>query len=154
MHEKPPNTITVKAASDLAKIVEAVTRLEFGTSFIRDRKVHHQNRIRTVHSSVAIEGNPLSLEEVTAVIEGKRVAVKQADIKEVKNAYDAYDRIMSFSPYSVSDFLRAHHFMTNDLVRESGRFRSGNIGVFDGEVPIHIGARPQFVSDLVSSLFT
>lgn len=83
---KPSYIITEKAADYLAKIVEAVTRLEFGTDFKRDIKLHRENRVRTIHSSLAIEGNSLTLNEVTAVIEGKVVAGKHAEIKEVKNA--------------------------------------------------------------------
>ncbi|MCL2281250.1 MAG: Fic family protein, partial [Dehalococcoidia bacterium] len=84
MSNKPPYTITEKAADYLAKIVEIVTRLEFGTEFKRDIKLHRENRIRTIYSSLAIEGNSLSIDEVTAVIQGKFVAGKQEEIKEVK----------------------------------------------------------------------
>lgn len=153
IYNKPPYTITEKAADYLAKIVETVTRLEFGTFFKRDIKLHRENRVRTIHSSLAIEGNSLSLDEVTAVIEGKVVAGKQAEMKEVKNAYEAYDKIMTFDPYSVSDFLKAHKLMTQGLVKESGKFRSGDVGVFDGVVVVHVGERPQFVLQLIEDLF-
>lgn len=153
MISKPPYTITEKAADRLAKIVETVTRLELGTEFKRDIRLHRENRVRTIHSSLAIEGNGLSLDEVTAVIDGRHVAGKQTEIKEVRNAYEAYDRIMGFDPYSVSDLLKAHKLMTDGLVKESGRFRSGNVGVFDGGAVVHMGARPQFVPQLVEELF-
>lgn len=109
--------------------------------------------MRTIHSSLSIEGNSLTLGEVTAVIEGKVVAGKQTEIKEVKNAYEAYDKIMTLDPYDVKDFLKAHKLMTEGLVDEAGKFRSGDVGVFDGDVAVHIGARPQFVSDLIKDLF-
>ncbi|GHV84988.1 Fic family protein [Spirochaetia bacterium] len=153
MTKKPPYTITEKAADYLAKIVETVTRLEFGTEFKRDIKLHRENRIRTIQSSLGIEGNSLTLDEVTAVIEGKVVVGKQTEIKEVKNAYEAYDKIMSFDPYAISDFLKAHKLMTQGPVKESGKFRSGDVGVFDGTVAVHIGARPQFVPQLMTDLF-
>jgi Fic family protein len=153
MIEKPPYTITEKAADYLAKIVETVTRLEFGTGFKHDIRLHRENRVRTIHSSLAIEGNSLSLDEVAAVIEGRVVAGRQTEVKEVKNAYEAYDRIMMFDPYAVGDFLEAHKLMTGGLVKEYGRFRNGDIGVFDGGVVVHIGARPQFVPQLVYELF-
>lgn len=153
LNNKPPYTITEKAADYLAKIVEIVTRLEFETEFKRDIKLHRENRLRTIHSSLAIEGNTLTLGEVTAVIEGRAVAGKQTEIKEVKNAYEAYDKIMTFDPYSVTDFLTAHELMTQGLVEESGRFRSGDVGVFAGHVAVHLGARPQFVPQLVEYLF-
>jgi Fic family protein len=153
MTKKPPYTITEKAADYLAKIVETVTRLEFGTGFKRDIKLHRENRIRTIQSSLGIEGNSLTIDEVTAVIEGKVVAGKQTEIKEVKNAYEAYDKIMTFNPYAINDFLKAHKLMTQGLVKESGKFRSGDVGVFDANVAVHIGARPQFVPQLMTYLF-
>ena len=153
MYKKPPYTITEKAADYLAKIVETVTRLEFGTGFKRDIRLHRENRLQTIHSSLAIEGNSLSLGEVTAVIEGKMIAGKQTEIKEVKNAYEAYDKIMTFDPYSIGHFLKAHQLMMDSLVNESGSFRRGDVGVFDGDVAIHIGARPQFVPQLMEELF-
>ncbi|MDR2586790.1 MAG: Fic family protein [Coriobacteriales bacterium] len=153
MTSKPPYTITVKTADYLTKIAETVTRLEYGTGFKRNIKLHRKNRVRSIHSSLAIEGNTLSLDEVTDVIGGKLIAGKQAEVKEVKNAYEAYDRIMTFDPYAVKDFLKAHKLMTDGLVKESGRFRNGDVGVFDGEVLIHAGARPQFVPQLIEELF-
>lgn len=153
MTNKPPYTITEKAADYLAKIVEIITKLEYGTEFKQDIRLHRENRVQTIYSSLAIEGNSLTLGEVSAVIEGKVVAGKQADIKEVKNAYEAYDKVLTFNPYSTGDFLKAHKLMTDGLVEESGRFRSGDVGVFDGDVAVHIGARPQYVSDLISNLF-
>ena len=153
MSNKPPYTVTEKAADYLAKIVETVTRLEYGTDFKRDIRLHRENRMRTIHSSLAIEGNSLTLGEVTAVIDGKVVAGKQAEIKEAKNAYEAYDEIMTYDPYAIRDFLKAHKLMTSGLIKESGVFRSGDVGVFDGDVAVHIGARPQFVPQLMEDLF-
>jgi Fic family protein len=95
----------------------------------------------------------LSLDEVTDVINGKLVAGKQAEIKEVKNAFEAYDKIMTFDPFSVKDFLKAHKLMMDGLVKESGKFRNGDVGVFDGDVLIHAGARPQFVPQFIEDLF-
>jgi Fic family protein len=152
MNNKPPYTITEKSASYLAKIVETVTQLEFGTDFKHDIKLHRENRMRTIYSSLAIEGNSLTLGEVTAIIEGKMVAGQQLEIKEVKNAYEAYDKIMKFDPYAINDFLKAHKLMTQGLVVESGKFRSRDVGVFDGGVAIHLGARPEFVPQLMADL--
>jgi Fic family protein len=152
MIQQPPFTITVKATDYLAKIVETVTRLEYGTEFKRDIRLHRKNRVRSVYSSLAIEGNTLSLDEVTAVIAGKLVAGKQAEIKEVKNAYEAYDKIMTFDPFSVNDFLKAHKLMTDGLIKESGKFRYGDVGVFEGDTVVHVGARPQFILKLIEDL--
>ena len=86
MTNKPPYTITEKSADYLAKIVETVTKLEYATDFNRNIRLHRLNRVRTIYSSLAIEGNSLSLGEVTAVIEGKLIAGKQTEIK-----YDAIE---------------------------------------------------------------
>jgi Fic family protein len=153
MTNKPSYTITIKTADYLTKIAETVTRLEYGTGFKRDIKLHRKNRVRSIQSSLAIEGNTLSIDEVTAVIEGKPVAGNQAEVREVKNAYEAYDKIMTFDPYTVKDFLKAHKLMTDRLVKESGKFRSGDVGVFDDDVVVHMGARPQFVPQLIKELF-
>ncbi len=153
MTNNPPYTLTVKTADYLTKIAEIVTRLEYGTGFKRNIKLHRKNRVRSIYSSLAIEGNSLSLGEVADVIEGKLVAGKQTEIKEVKNAYEAYDKILTFDPYSIKDFLKAHRLMTDGLVKESGKFRSGDVGVFDRDVVVHVGARPQFVYQLIEELF-
>ncbi len=150
---KPPYTITEKAADYLIKIAESTIRLERETDFGRDIKLHRKNRVRTIHYSLAIEGNSLTLDEVSAVIEGKMIAGKQAEVKEVKNAYDAYDAVMTLRPYAVADFLKAHKLMTQGLVKEVGCFRCGDAGVFDGDMTVHIGARPQFVPQLIADLF-
>jgi Fic family protein len=149
----PPYTISLKAADYLAKIVETVTRLEMRTDFRRDIRLHRENRVRSIYSSLAIEGNTLSLDEVTDVINGKLVAGRQVEIKEVKNAFAAYDKIMAFDPYKVKDFLKAHKLMTDGLVAEAGNFRRGDVAVFDDDVLIHAGARPQFVPELIAGLF-
>ena len=153
MANKPPYTITEKAADSLAKIVEAVTRLEYDSAFNQDISLHRENRVRTVHASLAIEGNSLTVGDVAAVIQGKAVAAKQAEIKEVKNAYEAYDQVITFDPYCIKDFLKAHQLMTGGLLEESGIFRSGDAGVFDGDMAIHVGARPRFVPRLMEELF-
>ncbi|MDR1856428.1 MAG: Fic family protein [Desulfovibrio sp.] len=137
----------------MAEIVEKITYLEFGTDFSRDVKLHRQNRIRTIQSSLAIEGNTLSEDEVAKVLQGKLVPCEQAHIKEVKNAYEAYDKIMTYDPYSVDDFLSAHGLMTQDLIKESGKFRSGDVGVFANSGIVHLGARPQYVHKLIGDLF-
>ena len=88
MNSEPQYNITVKAADYLVKIAETATRLEYGTGFKRDIKLHRRNRVRSIYSSLAIEGNTLSIDEVTDVIAGRLVAGKQTEIKEVKNAYE------------------------------------------------------------------
>lgn len=149
----PPFTISASAADSLAKVVEMVVRLELSTDFKNDLRLHRANRMKTIYSSLAIEGNPLDLPSVTAVINGKRVVGPQESMREVIQAHKAYELLPSYSPYSVADFLKAHGILTNGLIEESGMFRLRDVGVFDGNKPIHFGARPQFVPNLIGELF-
>ncbi len=102
---------------------------------------------------LAIEQNTLSLEQVTAVLNGKQVLAPPKDIAEVKNAYEIYERLEELDPYSVDDLLTAHGIMTRGLVDESGVFRSKPVGVVDQEGHVlHFGTLPQYVPDLVMEL--
>lgn len=149
----PPFAISVRAADHLAKIVESITRLELGTDFRLDIRLHRENRVRSIYSSLAIEGNRLSLAQVSDVLNGQPVWGRPADIQEVRNAHDAYDRLLTLDPHRIEDFLTAHRLMTQGLIKESGVFRSGDVAVYEGSVPVHTGARPQFVPGLIGELF-
>lgn len=148
---KPEFTITNEILNLTINIVNAISNLDkLNTPNFRLRK---DNRIRAIHSSLAIEGNMLSVEQVTAMIDGQRVLGDLREIKEVQNAISVYDQLNNLDPYSMSDLLAAHKLLTSDLIVDSGTFRSADVGVFDneGEV-IHIGARPQFVYELIEEL--
>ena len=115
--------------------------------------LRRSNRIRTIHGSLTIEQNTLSLEQVTAVLNGKHVLAPPKDIAEVKNAYEIYERLDELDPYSVDDLLTAHGIMTRELVDESGMFRTRPVGVVDQEGRVlHFGTLPQYVPDLVMEL--
>ena len=117
-------------------------------------KLRRENRIKTIHSSLAIENNSLSLNQVTAIINGKRILGEPREIQEVKNAFEAYERLLSFDPYSAKDLLTAHHTLMNELVREAGMFRSGGVGVYKGEQLIHMAPPANMVQELVGNLLT
>lgn len=150
---KPPFSITNKMLNLMVKISHKLGKLQI--EYERNLHLRKENRIRSIHSSLAIENNSLTLEQVTAVLNGKRVLGHPKEIQEVKNAYDAYDEILSYDPYSVQDFLKAHYLLTQTIVDESGNFRSKNVGIYNasGQL-VHMGARPQFVEKLISDLFT
>ena len=116
--------------------------------------LRRENRIRTIHSSLAIEQNSLSLEQVTAIIEGKRVLGNPNEIKEVQNAYDAYELLLTLNPLSINDLLKAHQRMMNGLVKENGKFRSGGVGVFAGEKLMHMAPPAKFLPQQIQDLFT
>lgn len=150
---KPPFHMTNKMTFLIAEISEQIGRI----TVIQDETItphlRRENRIRTIHSSLAIEHNSLSLEQVTAILDGKRVLGNPNEIREVQNAYDAYELMLQLNPASVDDLLKAHRLMMNGLVPENGRFRSGGVGVFDGEQLIHMAPPAEFVPEHIHNLF-
>lgn len=152
-NNQPPFQITNKIIADVAEISELTGRLSAHDHLSSNPNLRRTNRIRTIHGSLAIEQNTLSLEQVTAVLNGKHVLAPPKDIAEVKNAYEIYERLDELDPYSVDDLLTAHGIMTRGLVEESGMFRTRPVGVVDQEGHVlHFGTLPQYVPDLVMEL--
>lgn len=152
-NKKPPFEITNAMIDHVAEIAELVGRLTSTNQLSANPTLRRTNRIRTIHGSLAIEQNTLTLEQVTAVLNGKQVLAPPKDIAEVKNAYEIYERLDELNPYSVNDLLTAHSIMTRGLVDESGVFRSKPVGVVDQEGHVlHFGILPQYVPDLVMEL--
>ena len=152
-NKKPPFEITNAIIGYVAEIAELTGKLSSTNKFSANPMLRRTNRIRTIHGSLAIEQNTLTLEQVTAVLNGKQVLAPPKDIAEVKNAYEIYERLEELDPYSVDDLLTAHSIMTRGLVDESGVFRSKPVGVVDQEGHIlHFGTLPQYVPDLVMEL--
>ena len=152
-NQKPPFEITNQIIDYVAEIAELVGRLTVFSPLSTSPTLRRANRIRTIHGSLAIEQNTLSLEQVTAVLNGKHVLAPPKDIAEVKNAYEIYERLDELDPYSVDDLLTAHGIMTRGLMEESGVFRTRPVGVVDSEGHVlHFGTLPQYVPDLVMEL--
>ena len=152
-NRKPPFEITNIILDEVAEIAELVGHVNASLDRSMSPTLRRTNRIRTIYSSLAIEQNTLSLDQVTAVLNGKRVLAPPKDIEEVKNAYEIYDMMESLDPYSVDDLLNAHGVMTRDLVEESGCFRSRPVGVVDKQGNIlHFGTLPDYVPTLVMEL--
>lgn len=152
-NKKPPFEITNTIINYVAEIAELVGKLTSASQLSANPTLRKANRIRTIHGSLAIEQNTLSLEQVTAVLNGKQVLAPPKDIAEVKNAYEIYERLDELDPYSVDDLLTAHGIMTRGLIKESGMFCSRSVGVVDQEGHIlHFGTLPQYVPDLVMEL--
>lgn len=153
INKKPPFEITNQIIDYVAEIAELVGRLTSTNQLSANPTLRRSNRIRTIHGSLAIEQNTLSLEQVTAVLNGKHVLAPPKDIAEVKNAYEVYERLNELNPYSVEDLLTAHRIMTRGLVDEAGMFRTRPVGIVDNEGHIlHFGTLPQYVPDLVMEL--
>lgn len=152
-NKQPPFQITNKIIDDVAEISELIGRLSAHDHLSSNPNLRRTNRIRTIYGSLAIEQNTLSLEQVTAVLNGKQVLAPPKDIAEVKNAYEIYERLDELDPYAVDDLLTAHGIMTRGLVEESGIFRTKPVGVVDQEGHVlHFGTLPQYVPDLVMEL--
>jgi Fic family protein len=149
----PAYTISTKTIDLVARIAEKLGEIRGSGEYSRNLRLRKINRLRSIQSSLAIENNTLTLGQVTDIIEGKRVLGLPHEIQEVKNAYQAYEHLLEYDPYKVKDFLKAHQFMTTQLVKDAGHFRSQGVGVFEGTKLIHAGANYQFIPQLVTDLF-
>ncbi|MDO5326624.1 MAG: Fic family protein [Clostridia bacterium] len=149
----PPFRMTDEITGLVIEIGELVGAVSVDAGLSPDPMLRRENRIRTVYSSLAIEQNTLSLDQVTDVIDGKRVLGPPKDIREVKNAYEAYERMELFDPCSMDDLLAVHRLMMQDLVTEAGQFRAGNVGVFREGQLIHAGTPAAYVPEVMAQLF-
>ena len=151
---QPPFHMTEEITNLIVEIGQYVGSITIYETMHQNPVLRRENRIRSIHSSLAIEQNTLSLNQVTDIIQGKRVLGPLQDIREVKNAYEAYEQISGLDSYSVKDLLLAHKWMMEGLVKDVGQFRSGNVGVYAGEQLIHAGTPARYVPELVSQLMT
>jgi Fic family protein len=148
----PPFTITSKALDLVVQISEALGRLSVQAPTAMTPKLRRSRRLRTIHSSLAIENNSLSLEQVTAVIEGKRVLGPAKDIQEVRNAFAAYEALGAWNPASTKDLLTAHRLLMNGLVDHPGRFRFAGVGIVKGSKLVHLAPPAERVPGLMKDL--
>ena len=150
---KPPFTITNQILSYVSSISEKIGRITAISSLEAKPHLRRNNRIKSIHSSLKIEANSLTLGQVRDVINGKAVLGEQKEIQEVKNAYSAYEHLSEIDPYDMSHLKRFHGMMTKYLVEESGEFRSGEEGVFNGDQCIFMAPPARLVPQLMQELF-
>ena len=150
----PPYTISDKMLEQVASISEKVGRITSHRELESKPHLRRNNRIRSIHSSLKIEANSLSLNEVRDVINGHYVVGDQKEIQEVKNAYAAYEKISEIDPSSLSDLRKIHGILTHLTVEESGEFRKGDEGVFSGGKCIFVAPPSHMVSGLIKSLLS
>ncbi len=148
----PPFDLTEDILGLVAEICEILGRLSADLPAERQILLRRANRIRTVHASLAVEGNTLGPEEVEAVLEGRRVTGLSREIQEVRNALDAYERLYSWSPYSRDDLCEAHGVLMAGLVDHPGAFRKGAAGIVGGDAVVHVAPPADRVPFLVGSL--
>lgn len=155
MHEyTPPFVITNRIISLLTSIALKIGQLTVTSNLEAKPHLRRNNTIKSIHSSLKIEANSLSLNQVRDIINGKVVLGKQKEIQEVKNAIEAYDLIDTIDPYKISALKKTQGVMTKYLVKESGVFRSGGVGVFDEDNNcIFMPPPANMVPTLMSKLF-
>ena len=149
----PPFTISAHAINLIAEISGQIERYAIRLEQSDAMKLRKANRIRTIHSSLAIEGNTLSEDEVKDIIEGKTVIAPLRQIQEVKNAIKTYELYSSLNPFSVDDLLKAHGTMMMALTDDAGRFRHGGVGVFSEKGLVHMAPPASRVPELIINLF-
>lgn len=153
MDYEPPFKITSQIIDLISQISEAVGEINSLENSPRHLELRKENRIKTIHSSLAIENISLSLEQITAIIEGKRVLGSPNEIQEVKNALQAYELLLTLNPYEEKDLLKAHKLMMADLVERNGKYRKDGVGIFDGNQVVHLAPPADRVPFLMSNLF-
>lgn len=151
---RPPFQLTPKILTLVSEISLLLGRYEGIHAPAPQPKLRRQNRIKTIQSSLAIEGNTLDLSQVTAIFENKRVLGPQKDILEVRNAIELYERLHEFNPNSLKDLLKAHSILMKGLAEDAGRLRAGAVGILKGSKVSHIAPPakqlPKLVDDLIA----
>ncbi|MDY3867985.1 MAG: Fic family protein [Pyramidobacter sp.] len=151
---KPPFALTHEIVSYVSSISEKLGRIASLKNLEAKPHLRKNNKIKSIHSSLKIEANSLTLGQVRDVINGKMVLGEQREIQEVKNAYAAYDRFSEIDPYSISHLKQFHGMMTKYLTEQSGEFRAGEEGVFNGSQCIFMAPPARFVPQLMEDLFS
>ena len=150
---KPPYEITPRILKLLTSISEKIG--EVNANFLNKPSplLRKQNKIRTIHSSLKIEGNTLTEEQITALIENKRVIGPQKDVKEVLNAIVIYDNLEKYNPLSERSFLKAHQNLMNNLIENAGKYRTQGVGIVKGSKVEHLAPPFENVPFLMKDLF-
>lgn len=153
MPYQPPYTLTDHTVSLVAEIGNLLGRLRLQISQERALRLRRINRIRTVTGSLAIEGSTLSEEQVTAILDGKRVIAPPREVQEARNALAAYERMSEWDALHEADLLAAHRVMMLGLIDSAGLYRQGGVGVMAGDEMLHMAPPANRVSHLMADLF-
>lgn len=151
---KPPYDLTPSILKLLTSISEKIGAVNAKFIVKQNPKLRKQNQIKTIHSSLSVEGNTLSEEQITAIIENKRVVGPEKDIIEVLNALDTYKHLKHWKPSSEKDFLKAHKMLMNKLVEVPGTYRTKGVGIVKGSKVEHLAPPASNVAFLMKELFT
>jgi Fic family protein len=154
MAMKPPYTISSKILMLVSDITHLLGQYE-GMNIIKpEPKLRKSNRVRTVQASLAIEGNTFAIEQVTAILDGKRVVGPAKEILEVQNTIRAYNEISNFKTHSSQSLRTAHGILMHDLIPDAGKWRTGNVGILQGTRVSHAAPQPKRVPELMEHLFS
>ena len=148
----PPLTLTTRILSLIADISEQIGQLSAVSDNQQTPQLRRGNRIRTIHASLAIENNTLSVEQVTAVLAGQRVLGLPREIQEVRNAFAAYEAMPGWQPDSRIDLLRGHELLMHGLIDDAGQLRRAGVGIYRGDQLVHMAPPPSRVTDLIDDL--
>ena len=152
MSYQPPYTLTPLMLTQVAETVALLTRWSVAGEAALSPQLRRNNRIRTIQASLAIENNTLSIEQVTAVLEGKPVLGLPREIQEVRNAFAAYEQLPQWQAYSVADLLAAHGLLMAGLVDEAGVFRAGGVGIYNDQGLVHMAPPASRIAKLMDDL--
>lgn len=150
----PPYKITTEILQLITSISEKIGQINAKFLDKPSPKLRKENRIKTIHSSLSIEGNTLTEEQITALIENKRIIGPEKDVNEVLNAIRVYDQLNSFNPNSVKSFLGAHEILMTGLVADYGKFRKKGVGIVAGDKLAHMAPPAENVPHLINDLFS
>jgi Fic family protein len=150
---KPPYKITTRILELVSSISEKIGEVNAAYLFKPPTELRKKNRIKTIHSSLEIEGNSLSLDQVTAILDNKRIIAPEKDIVEVKNAIKAYENLKSYTPTSMTSFCSAHETLMHGLIENPGKIRTKSVGIIKGATITHIAPPGDIVKSLVKDLF-
>jgi len=153
MSDEPPLTITPQFLNQVADLAELVGRLAINPGASGSPKLRRENRIRTIHSSLAIENNTLTLAQVSDILDGKRGLGLPREIQEVKNAFAAYEKLEEWDPTNISDLLFAHGIMMKTLTKDAGQIRGEGVGIYRGSQLVHRAPPADRVEHLARQLF-
>ncbi len=149
---KPPHQITNLILTKVASISEKIGEVKTAYLLQPPAELRKRNRIKTIQSSLEIEGNTLTVEQITALIENKRVLAPEKDILEVKNAIVTYEQLESFKPYSLDSLCQAHKLLMTDLIPNAGKLRTTSVGMVKGSETVHVAPPAEMVKPLMNDL--
>lgn len=150
----PPYQITPEIVKLIASVSEKLGQINAKFLDKPSPKLRKENRIKTIHASLSIEGNTLTEEQITALIENKRIIGPEKDVNEVLNAISVYNQLDSFDPESSKSFLKAHEILMKGLLPENGKYRNKGVGIIAGDKLAHMAPPAENVPHLMKDLFS